>query len=103
MRHTEPCRQIVICGHPISFAARLATLLHDAAETPVTVNLRASALTIAVTPESTAITCEPSDVRAAKLILQDPIRAAQSCFVLVMRDPRDMLIERDAEGVFTQG
>jgi hypothetical protein len=103
MRHTEPCRQIVICGHPISFAARLATLLHDAAETPVTVNLRASALAIAVTPESTAITCEPSDVRAAKLILQDPVRAAQSCFVLVMRDPRDMLIERDAENVFTQG
>lgn len=96
-------QQIVICGYSDQLGERVARLIRRSAASPVVVR-KGSARSVRLTPEATTITFHGADLMAFNRLAESPAGlAGEIAYVILMRDPRDMLIERDAHGRFVRG
>jgi hypothetical protein len=97
-----PCQQIVICGHSGSLAERFARLVRDALASPAVVR-KGSANQVRLKPNCTTITHHAPDILALHRVASSPAGVANEVvYLLMMQDPRDLLIERDDEGRFVR-
>ena len=99
---TLPCQQIVICGAGDALTERFAKLIHASLASPATIR-QGSARTVRLKPGSAIITHHAPDILALPHIAKSPVgEANEVVYLLMMQDPRDLLIERDDKGRFVR-
>jgi len=103
---TASSRQIIICGHAIDTADILAHLIRGSASTPVEISLGKPLADITPVEGRTIVTHDTRDLFLLKPLfrqLTEPARETR--IILIMRDPRDLLLLRNQEagGEFAQG
>jgi hypothetical protein len=95
-----PCQQIVIAGHREAAVKTLGSLIQTSATTPVELLHGISARNATHVAGKTIVTTDPDDVTVSKGLLRETSLAPdQICFLFLMCDLRDILIQRsDAIG-----
>lgn len=95
---THPCQQIVICGAGNALTERLAKLVHACLASPATIR-QVSARSVRLKPGSTIITHHAPDILALSHVAKSPAGLANEVvYLLMVQDPRDLLIEKDDKG-----
>ncbi|BEU99983.1 putative nucleotide-diphospho-sugar transferase [Novosphingobium olei] len=97
---SSPCQQLVICGFSNSLTERFARLVCSASGLPAAIR-KGSATTVRLKPKATTITHYAPDILALGRIARSPVGLAeQVAYIVLVQDPRDLLIERDEQGRF---
>lgn len=100
---TVPCQQIVICGHCSALTERFAKLIRIASARPAVIR-PGSATLVKLKPGSTTITHHAPDILALNRIAESPTALANDVsFIMMMKDPRELLIEQDQDGRYVRG